>query len=473
MTIAKTLYDRSPVWMENLMVSMQGLINNHWRWDVELGRQLLAQLRESQYWSEEQFRLYQNRKLREHVRFAATNVPYYGELFKKEGIDPENIKTVEDIRKIPMLEKNAVRESPFRFLRGSRPASSWNKLFTSGTTGSPMPLFMSRESFTRSWSFVFRLREWAGMGDPIFPRRVQFTGKDIVPDKKAHKNGVYWRRNFPGNALLMSTTHLTRESVPGYVEAMKRFSPELIDAYPSAVLVVGRVVESLGLQLPRPKAIITSAETLFTHERQEIESAFGCQVFNQYASSDTGAFICDCEHGNLHVNPEFGICEVLNSQSKPALPDEEGEIVATSFCNTEQVLIRYRIGDRAVAGPSSTCRCGRMMPRIEAVTGRIDDTLFIPERGFIGRFDPVFKSLTGIYEAQIVQESLDLIRVILVPGISYDDRAESALISSLRKKIGPACRLQINKVERIQRGPNGKFRSVVTNCRDQYPASWN
>jgi len=469
MDLRKTSYDLSPVWLQNLMVSAQGFLFNRKRWDIGLGRRLLAQLLESQWWDREAFEAYQLQQLREHLTYAAGQVPYYRELFRNETFHPDDIRTLQDVRSIPLLDKDAVRREPHRFLFSGKPKRSWTRLFTSGTTGSPMDLFSSRESFTRVWSFVFRLRSWAGLSDPIFPRRIQFTGRNIVPDRKISNSTVFWRRNMPGNALLMSTTHISQKTVPKYVEAMKGFKPELVDGYPSAILVVARMSRDLGMELPRPRAVITSAETLFPEDRREIESAFGCPVYNQYASSDTGAFICDCEYGHLHMNPEFGICEVLDPAGRPAATGEEGEIVATPFCNREQVFIRYKTGDCAVLGPTETCECGRMMPRIEAVTGRIDDILYIPDRGFVGRLDPIFKGLRGIYEAQIIQESLNSLKVKLVPDATWDRFAEALLVGHLRQKVGGVVRIQVEIVREIPRGPNGKFRSVISLCKDDYP----
>jgi phenylacetate-CoA ligase len=469
MDLAKIIYSRSPASLQNAMVSAQGFVFNHRRMDVKLARIFLAELRESQWWDEEQFRRHQDSRLREHIRFAATHVPYYKELFKRLGMDPLEVRTVEDLTRLPLLEKGAIRKSPNAFLRGGKRSRSWNKLFTSGTTGSPMDLFSSRESFTRTWSFVFRLREWAGLHDPIFPRRVQFTGRNIIPDRRTMDDGTFWRRNLAGNALLMSTTHLSRKTVEAYAEAIRRFAPELIDGYPSAIQILARSAQARDLRLPSPRAIITSAETLSPEDRAIMESAFGCKVFNQYASSDTGAFICDCEEGNLHLNPEFGICEILTPDGRPARPCEEGEIVTTSFCNTEQIFIRYRIGDTAIQGPEERCSCGRTMPRIQAVTGRVDDILFVPGRGFVGRLDPIFKSLSGIWEAQIVQESLERLRVKVVPEPGFDGASKAALETSLREKVGPDVDVIIDEVGEIPRGPNGKFQAVVSTCKDLYP----
>lgn len=469
MSAAKIIYDHSPVWLQNCMVSAQGFLYKHRRWDMQLGRVFLEELRQSQWWTWEQFQRYQISRLRQHLLHAEQHVPYYAELFRQEGIDCRSVSSVEDLRRIPVLEKRTIRDRPNDFLWGGSPHRSWNKLFTSGTTGSPLALYSSRESFTRIWSFVFRLREWAGLSEPIVPRRVQFTGRDIVPDKRIAGKGRYWRMNAPGDALLMSTTHISVESVPAYVDAMKRFRPDLVEGYPSAIALIARISGRLNLDLPSPKAVITSAETLTPEDRREIESAFGSPVLNQYASSDTGAFICSCEYGSLHVNPEFGVCEVVKHDGTPAGPGEEGEIVATSFCNREQVLIRYKIGDLASPGPPEPCACGRMMPRIAALAGRADDVLYIPDRGFVGRFDPVFKGLAGIYEAQIVHEALDRLVVNVVPAPGYDDSQQARLVASLRQKVGDRISIVPREVSSISRGPRGKLRSVVTQCKDQYP----
>jgi phenylacetate-CoA ligase len=465
----KKLYASSPVWLQNVMVSGQGLLYAYRRWDVRLGRKLLAELRESQWWTNEQFAEFQNARLREHVQYAATRFPYYANLFKKEGIDPTIIHSVEDLRKIPWLEKEDVRKHPDQFLKDGNPRPSWNKGFTSGTTGTPLRVYTSRDSFTRVWSFVFRLREWAGLSDPIFPRSIHFTGRDIVPNEIMDRNGIFWRRNVPGRSLLMSTSHVAVETVHAYAEAIRRFNPELIDGYPSAIQLVGRVAKQQGLELTSPKVIIGTAETLFDRARHDIETAYDCRIFNQYASSDSSVFISECEHGSLHVNPEFGICEIVDSRGDPVGPGEEGEIIATSFCNREQVFIRYKIGDLVVRGPEALCPCGRAMPRVESITGRVDDLVFVKARGYVRAWNKVFEGLEGIWETQIVQDSLDLIKVNVVPNSGYDESVESALISNIRRKVGQEIAVVVNKKDRIPRDANGKFRAVVCRCKDDIP----
>ncbi len=470
MDFTKTLYASAPVALQHALVSLQGFRHNHTRIDMAFARKCTAELRRSQWWTPAEFAVHQIMELRNHLLHAYQVAPYYKRLFDAYGFRPQDIESLADLRKLPVLTKENVRANPNDFLAGGKPNRRWNAFFTSGTTGSPLALWSSRRSFSRIWSFVYRLREWAGLRDPFFPRRVQFTGRDIIPNATAGGGGNYGRYNLPGNALLLSTTHVSRETAAAYAKTMLRFKPELIDGYPSAILTIARLARTRGHVLPKPKAVITSAETLYDVHKGEIEEAFQCRVYNQYASSDTAAFICSCEHGRMHVNPEFGICEILDPLGDPARAGQEGDIVATAFVNKEQLFIRYALGDTAVVSAEEECPCGRRMPIVKEITGRTDDIIYVRDRGWVGRLDPVFKGLHGIIECQIIQEDLGRLKALIVPALDYHPDVERRLIANLRKKVGDTIAIEVVHVDSIPRSSNGKFRSVITLCRSAYPA---
>jgi phenylacetate-CoA ligase len=171
----------------------------------------------------------------------------------------------------------------------------------------------------------------------------------------------------------------------------------------------------------------------------------------------------------MHINPEYGISEIVDGNGEPVSPGEEGDVVVTSFLNPVMPLIRYRLGDRAVRGPIELCECGRQMPRVERIIGRIDDVLYVPERGYVGRLDPIFKGLDGIVEAQIVQESLDRISVLLVADDSYDADVERRLLENMRAKLGDWVMIEIVLTEQTPKGPTGKFQAVVSKVKHLYP----
>jgi phenylacetate-CoA ligase len=132
-------------------------------------------------------------------------------------------------------------------------------------------------------------------------------------------------------------------------------------------------------------------------------------------------------------------------------------------------LIRYRVGDRAVAELATVCDCGRAMPRVRCVTGRTDDILYVEERGYVGRLDPCFKGLSDIVEAQIIQEELARVRVLVVPADGYGPDVGNRLVSNLRDKLGTRISIRLDLVPSIPRGANGKFRSVVSRVKHLYP----
>ncbi len=456
------LYEHSPICVQDALVSLRGLGFRYRRASDRSITAHFAFLLQSEKWNEEQFRDYQLARLRRVLQAGFRDVPFYQEMQRQLGCSPQDFRCVEDIRRLPLLDKSAVRGNEDCFLNRQFQKSRLSAGFTSGTTGTPLQLFETRESFSKRWAFVCRLRSWAGLPDALHPRRAQFTGRNIVPTRQVAGRRVYWRRNLPDRSLLFSTTHLSTATASAYAARLRRYNPDLVDGYPSALLVLARLSQSGGLELCHPKAIITSAETLTDDDRSELEQAFGSRVFNQYAASEPSCFWCDCEYGVMHISPEYGISELLRPDGSPAAPGEEGEVVVTSFLNPAMPLIRYRLGDTAVAGPAGQCECGRRMPRIQRVVGRTDDLIFVPERGYVGRLDPVFKELHGIVEAQIVQESADRLKVLLVPDARFDKRLQALLVHNLRAKVGEKISIEVKTVERIPRGPNGKFRAVVS-----------
>ena len=159
------------------------------------------------------------------------------------------------------------------------------------------------------------------------------------------------------------------------------------------------------------RVAITSAEPLFPHQRSAIAEAFSCPVRETYGMSEGVAAASECEHGSLHVWPEAGWIEAWED-GLPAAPDRTGDLICTGLLNREMPLIRYRVGDRAAA-PSyaARCPCGRTLPVIGALEGRIDDVLYTADGRRIGRLDPVFK-------ARLPRDTIPTIRAHRLSGES-------------------------------------------------------
>jgi phenylacetate-CoA ligase len=163
------------------------------------------------------------------------------------------------------------------------------------------------------------------------------------------------------------------------------------------------------------------------------------------------------------VNPEVGTLEVLRDDGTEASPGEVGWVVLTTLLNHAMPLLRYRIGDMAAAAPPGRCACGRQMPVVGGIAGRQDDVVVTRDGRRIGMLSfNVFKWTTGIAASQIVQETVDHFVLKLVPGEGYDSRQAEVAVAALRERVGADVRVDVQVVDDLPRGANGKFRAVVS-----------
>lgn len=453
MSTLERIYTASPVALQNLFLSAYGLVLYRRRF----GRQHARLKREIEGWERlsprEMYRR-EGLRLRDTVTSAAERVPYYREMFRRLRIDPRTIDSRDRLQALPLLDKHTVRQQPARFHAEAVGGSL--SVCTSGSTGSPLTVRCNRDALQGNYAHFYRLRERLGIA--ARDRCATFAGRTIVP---AHTSAPpYWRHNLVTNTLLFSTYHITPASIDDYLERLASFRPALIDSYPSALGLIASRARELGIHI-RPRAILTSSETLTEMQRHAAEEAFECQVTDQYGSAEMVAFIAQCTHGTYHAWPSYGIAEVL-VDGRPARPGEAGELVCTGFINPAMPLLRYRTGDMAVAGDG--CPCGSPYPSIVGIEGRMDDILVTPDGRRVGRLDPVFKGAPddAFHEAQIVQEALDRVTLRYVRGTGQSQEAVAMVLQELRKRLGPHVRVDSEEVAGLERGANGKLRAVIT-----------
>jgi len=452
------VYLHSPVFLQHALASLYGLRLRRERYGGNF-KSYLAGLLESQWYDEEALHRLQAERLRGLIEHAAANVPYYQELLRKAGLEPGDIKDPADLRLLPTLTKDTLRRHYDEFLAAGIPKRDLLTIDTSGTTGTPLQVMLTREARRCNYAFFARSKLWAGVG--LHERSATFGGRVIVPPEQT--SPPFWRANVFSNNTQFSSFHISPETAQAYFEKIKTLRPALIDSYPSSIYVLARFMKEKGLTGVRPTAIITSSETLLNHPREVIEEVFGCQVFDQYGLAEQVAFVCQCERGSYHVNPEFGIVELLDERGQPVPPGEPGEIVATGFTNPALPLIRYRTGDLA-RWRTSPCPCGRSFPALEAIEGRLDDLLLTRDGRRIGRLDPVFKGLGHtIAAAQIVQSDYERVILRILRGPGYLEEHGLKVAAEIRKRMGDDIQVTIEYPERIERTRGGKFRAIVCN----------
>jgi phenylacetate-CoA ligase len=258
--------------------------------------------------------------------------------------------------------------------------------------------------------------------------------------------------------------------LPCYAAALERFRPVYLSGYPSAMYVLAEHYRQSGKAAPKLRSALTSAETLLDTQRRIIEETFSTRVLDQYGQAEMQSFWYECEAGRMHAHPLAGVTEIVRPDGTPAAPGEMGEVVLTGLVNYAMPLIRYRVGDTArfAAGP---CSCGRGMPVIEEIGGRLDDFVYTRERGALGRLDPVLKGVRNIVESQLEQESLDSLRVRFVPAPGFSGEDLHMFEDNLRARVGRSIHLEFECTDRIPRSANGKFRFVISRLDRSIPKS--
>ncbi len=342
-----------------------------------------AELAASERWGADRIAELQDRRLRETVQHAFRTTRFWPELGRNLGVDPSGIRGVGDLRRLPLLEKATLAERSDDLRAAGVPRTE--TYYTSGTTGTALAVPIDAASRQRNYAFFARALAWAGVEHA---RSATFAGRPIVASTTAQP-GCVWRWNPALRNRLFSSYHISAANAPAYARALVAFAPDFIDSYPSAISMLAALLRELGLPAPRPRAVITSSETLLDEQRALVSEVFGARCFDQYGCTEQAVYVTQCESGAYHVHPEYGIVEILDANGRPAPPGALGEIVCTSFTNAAFPLLRYRIGDVAAFGGES-CGCGRAFPVIEQLGGRLDDLILTPDGRRVGRLDPVF-----------------------------------------------------------------------------------
>jgi phenylacetate-CoA ligase len=283
-------------------------------------------------------------------------------------------------------------------------------------------------------------------------------GQLVVP--VSQRKPPFWVRNIALHQLYLSSYHLAPDLIPSYLDALAAFRPRYILGYSSALYELAHGALVAGRQDLTLSAIVTNAEPLFGYQRRVIEEAFRCPVRETYGMAEAVAAASECEAGHLHLWPEVGSIEIV--EQGDAVPDGSvGDLIATGLLNVDMPLVRYRVGDRAVRPRNhGVCACGRALPWLSTIEGRTDDTLYTRDGRRVGRLDPVFKTRLPVVEAQIVQETLDRIRVRYVPAENFTAAAGRRIVDELRARVGPV-EVVLDPVSAIPRTTGGKFRAVV------------
>jgi len=456
--IADKLYQAAPVAIQNVIVSGYGW----YRKRLRLSRQFQAErdaFLSREWFSRDQWRQYQDEKLREILALALTRVPYYKTAWRGIlNLDQVRGFTVADLPALPVLEKAAVRDNAEQFLVDGKPARAHTINHTSGSSGTPIKTYWLPAEMQRSLA-MREARSCRFAGVSYFQPRATFSGRMVEPNPDSE--GPFHRFNWFERQVYFSAFHLRPDTVDRYLDGFRKHRPVWMTGYTHSIYQLGRMALEQGLSVPVLKAIITTSEPLTDEMRAVIEAAFHARVFEEYGTVENLFFVCENEHRQKLINPDCGILEVVDRGDTPVPVGTAGAALATGFIRPGQPMIRYRIGDEVILS-DEPARCGRSMPVLAQVTGRLEDTVYGPDGRRMVRFHGIFVDQQNIREGQVIQERLDLLRILVVPNPGYGEVDEKDILARVHERLGPNVRVVVNTVDAIPRTPSGKFKAVIS-----------
>ncbi len=407
----------------------------------------------------------QRQQIQNLLEYVYKYVPYYQDLFRALNFHPSDYAAdPASFARIPLLTKSQVQQNQERLIT-TEPQRNRGlyKVKTGGTTGEPMWLRQDQVYHDYNTAHVYQEMTWAGwqIGRP----QVWLWGHSVLAPAAVSRTAAardWISRRFESNAFNMDDASM--ETLACYLE---RHPDSELWSYVSTLY---RFAQFLA-QRSRPvhvHAAHTAAEPLYDHQRQFIQNTLSCPVFNSYSCVEIGSIAAECEqHAGLHLRTRNCYVEIV--QPDPERPEgtlaaegDAGEVVLTTLTNYAFPLIRYRIEDWGRKS-SRACSCGRGLPMLEVVEGRVIDHFKTADgRQVWGAFlTPMVPLLGQIQQYQIVQEAVDLLIFRVIPAGPIHEEKFEDIRQAVKTVLGETVQARLEFVEELPATPTGKHRYTV------------
>ena len=371
------------------------------------------------------------------------------------GIKVEDIKTLDDIKKFPILTKKDVLNAGNSIYSTKYPKWFLRTAYTGGTTGTPMQIPRDLFSIGNEHAFVRRQWDWAGIG--LRDKCAYLTCRLIA--KPDQKDGPLYAYDPIMKELILSTYHLCANTAKGYARMIENYGAKAVVGYPSAVYLLAKTCLDSGIEI-KLKSALTSSETLTESMRDTIAKAFKCNVFDFYGNAERVCYIHTCEHGRCHVIPEYGLTELIPIDE---FDSSECKVVSTGFWNMAMPLIRYDTGDIVVRSDES-CPCGRLFQVVKSISGRQADVIRTPSGREFGAaiLTHLLYGTNNILESQIIQDALDHITIAYVPTKRFSNKYLKVFEGLIVQHLPSELRVDLKQVSAVKRTSNGKISPIVS-----------
>ena len=387
---------------------------------------LLGHMRRSVRLAPDRLRALQERRLRALVRHAYEEVPYYRRLMDAAGVGPDDVRTADDLPRLPFTTKDLLRRTPLADLlaRGVTPGRC-AVLESSGSSGTPLRVYKRprEERFRRAVGLRILLEH----GFRWRNRSAQFQQR-AGPAVWLQRLGV-GRKHWISTSLGVETQ----------IRLLAAARAQVVIGPPTALRAVARAADAAGLTLAPARIVVAAGELLDPATRALVRRVLAADPVAVYGTTEMGYLAWQCERrAGLHVSADTHLIELLRGET-PAPAGTLGEIVVTDLVARAMPLVRYRTGDLAVA-PLAQCPCGRSLPLLVAHGGRLAGTLQLPGGRLVTAAD-VVGALDGMCRLGtfvVVQDVLDAVRLELLPAPDGpDEPAAARALAALGQLVAP------------------------------------
>ena len=353
-----------------------------------------------------------NSKFLEIFKNAFNNSKFYKDFYRKNGIFINDIKDITDINKLPVINKNIIKNNINEIFVGNKYLKI--KAFTSGTSGSPLTVFRTPRSILNEEAYLQFYRTSNGFNE----------GRSILSIKGfLGKNEIY-KYDKKQNKLFISGPNINESNIRFLFSLIKEFNPVSIEAFPSYLFKFVTELEKINYHIKIPVSF-TSSETLYEFQRLKIESYLNTIIYDWYGNVERTIAIAQNLDKEYYTLPLYSINEY-----------KKNKIITTSLINKSFPLIRYEVDD-IIKVESNELIENIVCPKIKSIEGRASEYIELKDGSIISCIDHAFKGISHLEMAQVHQNKIDKsIEIKVVVTEQYNNNDEAQLKENIKRLIG-------------------------------------
>jgi phenylacetate-CoA ligase len=416
----------------------------------------------TQYEPLAEIRAWQTTALRQLAEHAIATVPFWQDRFAQAGLQPRDIAQPEDLQALPLLTKADLRAQGERLLSTAYSQETLHRHATSGSTGVPVVAYRDEACHQFKRAATLRSDEWSGWR--LGEKKAIIWGNPFQ-EARIHTWRGYLRNQLLDRCYFLDSLNINNDALHEFAATLRAVQPTLLFGHAHSLYLFAKYIEEHGPNDIRPRGAIATAMVLHKWERQKIESVFHCPVINRYGCEEVSLIACEClERNGLHINSDSVFVEILRADSSNAEVGECGRVVVTDLTNFAMPLMRYEIGDMAVLA-SERCPCGRTLPLIKDLSGRMADYVVTTEGKFISGIsltDHFNTKIPGVLQLQIIQEETDLFVYNIVRDANFSETSYNKVAELTVHFFGRETRYECRFLDKIPQEPSGKYRFCIS-----------